>query len=497
MQQELDSLKSNNTWDIISQSSNITPLKTRWVYKIKDKDSYIEFKSRFVAKGFEQILGLNYIDSFASVIKQMAWKLIFAIAILNNFLIYKIDMISAFTQGKIDENIYLIPPEGASLENKVLKLNKALYGLKQSARVWYLTLYNKLIELGFTSLKSETCIFINKKTNIIICLYVNDLAIIGPNKEIIQQFIKDISKSFKIKDLGLIKDYLGIDIDFKPSNYIKLSQEKYINKVLEKFNMQDCNPIYTPMDSKIKFEPNKLQASESDIKWFQGLIGSLLYITLATRVDIAFVVIKLARYASNPSNIHMSAGKRILRYLKGTIKYGITYFYNNSNKYIIGYTDSDYAGDITSKSTSGYIFFLANGPISWKSKLQTIIAQSTTEAEYIAINAATKEAIYIKALLEELGFYKQDKFPIYTDNNGALLLAKNPVFHERTKHIAVKYHYIRDLVEKGIIDLIYISTLDQKADGLTKALEKNKFKGFLQQLNFISKESTDHKLLNF
>ena len=253
--------------------------------------------------------------------------------------------------------------------------------------------------------------------------------------------------------------------------------------------MKDCNPISTPMDAKIAYKliPNPNKATLDTIKWFQGLIGCLLYLLLATRLDIAFSVIKLARFASNPSDIHITAIKRILRYLKGTINYSITYYRNSSNsQYISGYTDADYAGDLnTAKSTTGFIFYLANGPISWKSKLQTIIAQSTTEAEYIAINAATKEAIYIKSILEELGFYKQDKFPIYSDNNGALLLAKNPVFHERTKYIAVKYHYIRELIENGVIDLIYINMLEQKADGLTKALERVKFKGFLDYLGFI------------
>ena len=210
------------------------------------------------------------------------------------------------------------------------------------------------------------------------------------------------------------------------------------------------------MDSNIKLEPNKEQASKEDIKLFQVLIGSLLYIILGTRLDIAFATIKLARYTSNPSKVYFTAIKRVYKYLKGTKDYSITY-YKNTSRFISGYCDADYTGDLASaKSTSGYLILLAGGTISWKSKLQTIIAQSTTEAEYIAINAVIKEAVYIRALLEELGYYKQNKFPIYTDNNGALLLAKNPIFHERTKHIAVKYHYIRDLIIKGIIDLNYI-----------------------------------------
>jgi hypothetical protein len=249
--------------------------------------------------------------------------------------------------------------------------------------------------------------------------------------------------------------------------------------------MDNSNPVNIPMDPNIKLEPNTEQATKEQINWFQTVIGSLLYLTFATRPDLAYSVIKLARFATNPSLVHISAIKKVLRYLKGTRDLGIIYSNKNINsKYLSGYCDADYAGDIASaKSTSGFIFYLACGLISWKSKLQSIIAQSTTEAEYIAINAALKEAIYIIGLLKELNLYNQEKLPLYTDNNGALLLAKNPVFHERTKHIAVKYHYIRDMINKGIIELIYIPTEKQRADGFTKPLSRVKFNRFI---DFIS-----------
>jgi hypothetical protein len=482
MQKEIDSLESNKTWELVPPKPNIKPLKTKWVYKVKDSNENLEFKARFVAKGFEQLYGLDYINTFAAVIKQMSWKLIFALAILYNWYIYKIDMISAFTQGDIDTYIYLYQPEGFinnQFPDYILRLNKALYGLKQSARIWYHTLKKVLEKLGFVVLKADTCIFINKAKNIIICIYVDDLAILSPSANDIEAFINEIQRFFKIKNLGPIKEYLGIEIT-RTKDSLLLNQTKYIDKLLDKYNMSNCNPLSVPLSSKERIEANKGQANKEDINWFQGLIGSLLFLTLATRVDLTYSVIKLSRFASNPSPQHIALGKKILRYLKGSKELGITY-QANTDLYIKGYCDSDYAGDIpTAKSTSGYIFFLANGPISWKSKLQTIIAQSTTEAEYIAINIATKEAIYLKALLEELGLYKQNKFPLYTDNNGALLLANNPIFHERTKHIAVKYHYIRDLIDKGIIDLIYIPTKEQRADGLTKPLDKNLFREFVK-----------------
>jgi hypothetical protein len=521
MQIELETLEGNNTWKCTPELSELseapehlrTPttqipntslIKTRWVYKVKDlNNSYLELKSRFVAKGFEQYYGRDYLDSYAGVIKQIAWKLVFAIAILNSLIIYKIDIVSAFTHGNIDVNhLYIKPPKGLgeyltiggySLENssKVegLLLNKALYGLKQSARIWYFTLTKVLASLGYKALATESCLWVNKDLKTIISIYVDDLAIIAPSVTIAKDLIKELEKHFIVKDLGLLKDYLGIEVDVTEDKVnkvksLKLSQRSYISKVLAKYSLTSCNPIYTPMDTKAKLVPNKEVASKEDIRHFQEIVGSLLYITLGTRLDIAFPTIRLARYASNPSKEHFTAIKRVLRYLKTTIDYGITY-YSNSTSYITGYTDSDFAGDIaTAKSTSGYIFTIAGGPFMWRSKLQSIIAQSTTEAEYIALNLASKEAIYIRALAKELGYYSQAKFPIYIDNKSAIDLSENPVFHERTKHINVKFHYIRDLINKGIIDLIYINTEEQKADGFTKALDKVKYKRFLKQIGF-------------
>ncbi len=225
---ELETLNNNSTWDLVPRPTNTKVLKSRWVYRIKDSNTINPiFKSRFVAKGFEQLYGLNYIETYASVIKQIAWKLVFALAILNNLTIFKADMVSAFTQGKIDALLYLEQPEGfkdPKYPDYVYKLNKALYGLKQSARIWFYTLKPKLLDLGFTVLNSEACLFINNITKVIICLYVNNLAIIALSKDIFNNFIKLISKDFKIKNLGVIKDYLGINININSSKgLIKLS----------------------------------------------------------------------------------------------------------------------------------------------------------------------------------------------------------------------------------------------------------------------------------
>ena len=381
MEKEANSLESHETWEIVPQDASkaYKPLKTRWVYKIKESPNFFEFKARFVAKGFEQLYGLNYVDTFASVVKQMAWRLIFALAVLYGWVIWKVDMISAFTQSNIDVNtLYIVPPEGINAQKyagKLLLLNKALYGLKQSARLWFITLKEVLVKkLGFQALTTESCILINKAQQLIVSIYVDDLAIIGPNVDNIKSFILELKKLFKLKDLGLIKDYLGINIEYNlDKGYMKLYQESYIEKVLARFNMTDCKPKDTPMDSKVKLEPNPNQANKEEINLFQQIIGCLLFLTLATRPDICYAVIKLARFASNPSAYHMIALKNVLRYLKGSKKLGLIYE-KSPSRYISGYCDADYAGDIgTAKSTSGLSFYLASCLISWKSKLQSII----------------------------------------------------------------------------------------------------------------------------
>jgi hypothetical protein len=450
MDKEISTLKANNTWTLMDLPPNTKPISTRWVYKIKkNDDKTLSYKARLVARGFEQIYGLNYYETFAAVIKQQAFKLIFAIATLNAWPIHKIDMKSAFTQGDIgDDTIYLSLPDGYKdpKNRKGLLLNRALYGLKQAANIWYNLLAKELQAIGFTQLQNDTCIYYNRQKKTIIIVYVDDIAITGPDVSYIQEIITKLSKRFSLTDLGPIKAYLGIDITrSKDLKTTILSQKDYIVKILKRFGMEDSRPVNTPIEPGFIQQKYKGQATKEDIKWYQQAIGSLLYASLLTRPDIAYTTSVLGRYASNPGPEHIKAVKRVFRYLNGNQDHTTSYNTNIANsQYIKGYTDADYAGDKEEyKSTTGYIFYLANGPVSHLAKLQPITAQSTTEAEYIALAMATKEATYLKALLEELDYFNQSNIPIYTDNNGAIQLAKNPSFHAKSKHINVRYHLIR------------------------------------------------------
>ena len=489
MEKELQTLNTNNTWSIVDLPANNKPISTRWVYKIKkNDDKSLSYKARLVARGFEQIYGLNYLTKYAGVIKQQTFKAIFAIATIKGYIVRKIDMISAFTQGDLLDTIYLKQPEGfidPNYPEKVLLLNKALYGLVQSANIWFNLLSKEIKSLGFKQLQADNCVYYNDEKDTIIITYVDDIAITGPDNDYISEIIAKLSNKFAITDLGPITNYLGIEIQRSPDyKTTTLSQKDYLIKILKRFNMDKSNPVSTPMDFSFIRQKYDKTASIEDIKWYQQAIGSLLYAALLTRPDIAYATNTLGRYASNPGPEHIKAIKRVFRYLKGSLDYNITYRGDaKTSSYITGYTDADYAGEKDEyKSTTGYIFYLANGPISYKSKLQPITAQSTTEAEYIALANTAKEATYIKALITELGLYKQSNIPLYSDNNGAIQLAKNPAYHERSKHINVRYHLIRQKLADDTISIHYIPTKDQKADGLTKPLTTRRFKEFINLL---------------
>ena len=358
-----------------------------------------------------------------------------------------------------------------------------MYGLKQSPRVWYLTLTTYLKTLGFEPLTADNCIFHNNKGTYI-AVFVDDLLIIGPSKDDIEAIKGKLRERFSMTDLGPCKYYLGMEvIRDRQNRTLKLSQRSYLEKILRDFEMWDCNKRHdTPIDTHTKLqkaEPD-YEPKPAEIKWYQRAVGSLMYAMLGTRPDIAFAVSVVSRYASRPTQAHKSAVTRILRYLRKTVDHVLVF--RGPLAVLSGYSDSDWAGDYdTRKSTSGFVFGVGSAAISWSSKLQATVALSTCEAEYIGQTNAAKEAIWLRRLLDEIQ-PKTANQPratiIYCDNQGAIALAKNPQFHARTKHIDIQHHFVREKVNEGVVQLEYIDTERQVADGLTKALDKVRFERF-------------------
>jgi len=487
---ENKSLNDNKTWTLVPRPKNRRVLRGKWVYKLKrgPTGEILRYKARWVVRGFEQEEGIDYNETFASVVKPMSYKALFAIAAALDLEIEQMDVKTAFLYGLIDEEIYVEQPhELHDGTEKVCRLNKALYGLKQSPRIWYHTLATFLKELGFSPLSSDLGIF--SRGHVYVAVYVDDLLIAGPDKKEIQDIKAVLNKRFEMTDLGPCTYYLGMSVKRDRRNRtLRLSQHGYIEKVLREFGMwENTNAVATPMNTSGKLEPmpEDYKATEELCSWYSRAIGSLMYAMLGTRPDIAFAVSVCSRYLANPGEPHRKAVKHIMRYLRGSIDLELTF--RGEIRPLLGYTDSDWAGDTaTRRSTAGYIFNIGSGAISWQSKRQTVVALSSCEAEYMGETQATKEAIWLRSLFKEL-LPLEDKNDlaatiIYGDNQGAIALARNPQFHSRTKHIGIQHHYVREMQEDGKVDLRYISTDKQVADGLTKALPKDPFLSFRNAL---------------
>jgi hypothetical protein len=520
MEIEIEELNKQNTWDLITLPNNRTPLKGRWVYKIKTdlNNNIIKYKARWVVKGFNQILGIDYLDTFSTTCRPESYRIIFILAMQNNWGLYQYDIKNAFVHANIDKEIYVEQPLGFENNNYINKninkrlkidnnnnsnkivcrLNKALYGLKQSPRLWYKHLLEVCKELNFDILPFDEAIFINKELKIIIICHVDDLIITGPNKDEINKITINMSNKLKLEYLGEINQFLGMEIklDYKNKS-ILIHQNKYLNNLLKRFNKENLNPVSTPVELGIQLNKSEEQANKEDIKLYQQQIGSLIYLSTKTRPDITYGVNRCARFMSNPNISHFKALDRLWKYLNNYPKLGTYYDCNKNIFELLGYTDADWGGDIISrKSTSGFLYLLNNNIISWNSILQKTVALSSCEAEYMAFKEAIKEAIYLSNLVNY--FYKFNnnnntdiiiniKVPILlTDSESAMKLANNPEFHKRSKHIDITYHFIREAILDKKVNLLYVNTKRQLADGFTKGLDTTKHKNFINCLNLRS-----------
>ena len=481
MQKEYDSIIKNNTWKLVPRPTNAKVVKSRWVYRVKDGELY---KARFCAKGFTQRWGEDYDETFAPVAKYTSIRTLMALlAGRQNVEIHQMDVNTAFLCSDIDEVVYVEQPEGyeiAGKEDWVCLLNKALYGLKQSSRAWFQCIAPVLIGFDFKQCESDPCIFIHTNLNgqkTYIALYVDDFIIAGDNNEDIATIKRQLSERFDMKDLGFARKFLGMEIEYGSNGSIKIHQNQYIQQLLTRHGMQDCSPVTTPMDTSVKLTATKDDEALADPKEYASIVGGLMFAACVTRPDITCAVGQLSQFLNNPSSKYMLAVKRVLRYLQGTPSLGITYGPPPSR--LTGYSDADWAGDVnTRRSTTGYVVMLNNGAVAWRSQRQPTVALSTMEAEYMALTEATKELKWIRTFLAELGCNGQstDSTPtdLYSDNQSAIALAKNPVSHARAKHIDIRHHFVREAIQDQIIWVQYIPTAEMTADSLTKALGREK-----------------------
>jgi hypothetical protein len=389
------------------------------------------------------------------------------------------DVKGAYLNGILKEKVYMRQPEGYKDDtDRICKLIKTLYGLKQSGREWNKELDEKMKQFGFKRICSDPCVYIKRDGNdvAILTVWVDDLLLFASSDKLMEQTISDVQSVWEVTILGEPTKIVGIEIT-QTDDAITISQKMYINSILEREGLSGINSVTTPLDPNIKLEPNPDGGEGNRSNSFARLLGELQFLANCTRPDIAFAVNRLASYTANPSLQHVTAVKRILRYLAGTKDLGITYSKNSTNlseNSFFGFADAAFANHDDHKSTSGYVFMAAGGAITWKSKKQTTIALSSTEAEYVALSEAAREACWLRSLYEELGYSQKFPITIKGDNDGSIAMAKNPQFHSRSKHVAIRWHWIRELVEKGIVTIKNCRDPQQTADVLTKALPRPK-----------------------
>ena len=442
-----------------------------------------------MAKGYAKKEGIDYTETFAPVAKFSAIRALLSLVAFYDLELHQMDVKTAFLNGDLDREIYMTQPEGfvsPHQQHFVCQLRKSLYGLKQAGRSWNEKIDGALQGLGFKALKSDSCIYVYAKGRVLlyIALYVDDLLLASNSMPALNRLKADLARTFDMKDLGEAQYMLGIQIQRnRAARTLSLSQGEYVRHVLTRFGMWESKPVPTPLEISGKL--TKADCPEvgatSDVAFtrqYQSAVGAIMYAMLGTRPDIAFAVTALSQFNSNPGQPHWTAVKHVMRYLRGTVNYQLTYGPSDKaaiSPVVIGYSDSDWGSDADDRrSVTGYVFLLGGGAVSWQARKQTTVALSSVEAEYMAATQSTKEAMWWRSTLSEMGVELNGPTVIHSDSQGSIALTKNPEHHARSKHIDIRHHFVREQVAAGTITVDYVPTEEMVADALTKALPRDK-----------------------
>lgn len=493
MQNEFDSMRENNVWELVDRPTNAKIIRCKWVFKLKrDADDNIKHKARLVAKGFTQSYGVDYFETFSPVVRRATLRLLFALAAQYNLCIDHFDVSTAFLNGDLDETIYMTQPEGYNVDSKkVCLLKKAIYGLKQAPRCWNKKATEVLMTLGYKQLESEPCVYIKRNNDklIIIALYVDDFFVFHNNADEKSNLFTTLNMNFKIRDLGEARQCLGMRLRRNSDGGVSLDQKQYILSVLDKFGMSDCKTAPIPLDTNVQdlFESDTMEVIDCP---YQSLIGALNYLAVNSRPDIAHALSLLSQYNNKYKKIHWESAKHVLRYLKGTLDYCLEFKKRVNSSCITGFVDADWGSSKDRRSYSGQLFKVYGNPVSWDSKKQRCVSLSSTEAEYVAVTEACKEALFLRRIFTEVTGCNLQSVTLLNDNQSAIKLAYNPVFHNRTKHIDIRMHFVRECLDKGYLTLSYMSTENMPADVLTKLLPKVKHMKCVKNLGLVQGMTT-------
>ena len=480
---ELKAHAENGTWEIVKLPAGKKAIGSRWFMKIKRlADGSIDrYRARLVAKGYSQRPGFDFLETFAPTVRVSAVRAILAIAAIEDLELRSIDVSHAFLNGDLEEEIYMEQPEGFEVggPDHVCRLKKSLYGLKQAGRVWNKKLHATLEKMGFIRIGSEHSVYVFTRDDvrIILPVFVDDITLACKSSSVLDSTIKELATHFKLHDLGPTSYLLGIKIERDRSKrQIYLSQRQYIIDMLDRYGLSNSNSVSTPMDPGLKLSTSMAPQNDEDVAFMKSVpyinaVGSLMYLAITSRPDIAYSVGVLARFNSNPGPLHWKAVKHLLRYCKGTMDIKLVYGPSNSSESFTSYSDADHGGNPDNgRSTGGYLLKIGSGAVSWSSKLQSLVALSTTEAEYIAAVDAGKEIVWMRQFLGELGYPQHNPSILRMDNQSAISVSKNPEHHGRMKHLDLRWYWLRDVVDAGILNPLFIPTKEMPADILTKPL---------------------------
>lgn len=512
---ELRNLEAHSTWEIIPRSTLPPGTKlvdSKWAFRVKRNQAgeVDRMKARLCARGFREIWGIHYVETHAPVTCLVSWRTCMALAAARGRGVAVLDIKSAYLMADLTETVYMSVPQGLKApEGTVLRLKKSIYGLKQSGRRWNERLHEVLTKMGMRRSKADPCLYLRGQGQhaLTVNVHVDDCCITYTKEQHYERFKGELEKTFELSTSDDKNVFLGMVIErLEPEKFgnrgpIYIHQGPYVEEILARYRHLDCKYASTPMDPGLKLSKAQMPTTEEEKRKmasypYKQLVGALLYLASCTRPDLAYSVGVCARFGSNPGMVHWQALKHTLRYLAGTRKLGLVYNHQPAEgvpqNCMHGYVDGDWGGDPdTRRSTSGYIYMSYGGPVSWSSKRQSSVSLSSCESEYYAAAEAAKESVWLIRLLQDLGIndvsletkgdlsekeYMGEKpMTIFEDNVGCIHLSKNPVAHKSSKHIEIRYHFVRERVRDGTIKLVYIPSSENLADICTKSTRKGVF----------------------
>lgn len=473
MDEEIRNLQKNMVWKLVDMPNNRKVIPVKWVYRIKPNG---KFKSRLVAVGFRQPLN-DQEETYSPVAAMATLRVVLSMSCHLGFHIHQMDVECAFLNGDVKGEVFVSQPRGYELEDgKVYQLQKALYGLRESPRAWYECFHKFMVELGFLCSDYDSCLYIKwfNRDLLGLILYVDDLLISSGKENLVMELKRQLEKKFSMTDLGEIKNYLGIEVEYsRGARVMTLNQSKYINSLAEKYNVEQMRKSRTPMEKNLNLQMSA--EGDSYVSEYRSLIGALLFIGTGTRLDVSYAINYLSRFQRCATATHFRYALRVLRYLQETSHMKLT-FAGNVGQALEGWADADWAADsVDRKSTGGILIRAFGNPVLWNCKKQSTVARASTYAEYIALADAVSELMPVIGVMKNLRVSFDSPIPIYEDNSGAVVLASKGKFTKRAKHIEVAYNFVADYVAKGLIVVKKVDSKDQLADILTKALSWERF----------------------